>query len=448
MALQSREPVYPRDSSTSRLARGFARAAAGVAALLVLTAALGAQGGDKAKVGEAVKADLSRLADLERTWYEKNRAFTTDLHSLGFTPTSGATITMAYASSRSWAANATHPTLQTTSCFIVVSQPGAAASGDRPFCSESADAKQAAAPAAAPAAATPAPRAQAAAPAKTEPSPKPEQKAAAPVAQAPAPAPKAAAPAAPAKPAPTGQTVVLNRRTGRRAAPTAPVPTTVVELPARAPSSSVSLASTRAAGGAADAGVTEAVTPSQFTERLNSFVAQALDVTNAKMPEVARDPYESTAEYQARVAQAYAVFQRRESEYYARNSRTYVVSIPVKNVKYDADREVVEFAVDAMAMPTARSFAGADGARLSVACYTRPYFWCSPDSGMSYDGTDLWRVSRATARSADVLGSPLTLQAKFVVGRREDARSPAVSLISMELQAKGVAISRWDSAAR
>jgi len=53
---------------------------------------------------------------------------------------------------------------------------------------------------------------------------------------------------------------------------------------------------------------------------------------------VARDPYESTAEYQARVAQAYAVFQRRESEFYARNTRTYVVSVPVKGVKYDADR--------------------------------------------------------------------------------------------------------------
>ena len=147
----------------------------------------------------------------------------------------------------------------------------------------------------------------------------------------------------------------------------------------------------------ADAGVTEAVIPSQFSERLNAIVASALDMMNAKMPELARDPYESSTEYQARVAQAYAVFQRREAEFYARNTRMYVVSIPVKDVKYDADREVVEFAVDPMALPTTHSFAAADGARLSVACYTRPYFWCSPDSGMSYDGTDLWRVPRANA---------------------------------------------------
>ena len=197
-----------------------------------------------------------------------------------------------------------------------------------------------------------------------------------------------------------------------------------------------------------DAGVTEAVIPSQFSERLNALVVSALEMMNAKMPEVAHDPYESTAEYQARVAQAYAAFQRREGEFYARNTRTFVVSIPVKDVKYDADREVVEFAVDPMTLPTTRSFTAADGARLSVACYTRPYFWCSPDSGMSYDGTDLWRVPRATARSADVLRSPLTLVARFVVGRRDDARSPAISLVSMELQAKGAALSRWDSGAR
>jgi hypothetical protein len=219
-------------------------------------------------------------------------------------------------------------------------------------------------------------------------------------------------------------------------------------MPARAPSSGIALASTRAAGGVADAGVTEAVTPSQFTERLNAIVASALDMSNAKMPDVARDPYESTAEYQARVAQAFAAFQRRESEFYARNTRTYVVSIPVKSVKYDADREVVDFTVDPIILPAARSFAAADGARLSVACYTRPYFWCSPDAGMSYDGTDLWRVARATARSVDVLNAPVTLMARFVVGRRDDARSPAVSLISMELQAKGATIARWDSAAR
>ena len=125
-----------------------------------------------------------------------------------------------------------------------------------------------------------------------------------------------------------------------------------------------------------------------------------------------------------------------------------MVSVPVKGVKYDADREIVEFSADPIALPTTRSFAASDAARLSVACYTRPFFWCSPEAGMSYDGTDLWRIPRATARSVDVLQTPLTLLARYVVGRRDDARSPAVSLISMELHAKGAAISRWDSATR
>ena len=428
MALESRESNHTRGSRTARMARGFAGAAMVVAALLGLTAALGAQGGDKAKVSEAVKADLSRLADLERGWYEKNRTFTIDLHALGFTPTSGASISMSYASARSWAANATHPSLQMTTCFIVVSQPGGGTSPDRPFCSEAEGKATAAAPV------QPAP--QSAAPVKSAPV-KPAPTTPSNVAAAPqTAAPKPTAPGAP-------------RRIVRRAAPAAaPAPTTVVEIPARAPSSGAALAGTRAAGGVPDAGVTEAVTPSQFTERLNAVVAQALEVSNAKMPDVARDPYESTAEYQARVALAFATYQRREAEFYARNTRTYVVSIPVKAVKYDADREVVDFAVEPIGLPTARSFASTDAARLSVACYTRPYFWCSPDAGMSYDGTDLWRVPRATARSADVLASPLTLVARFVVGRRDDARSPAVSLISMELQAKGTAISRWDSTGR
>ncbi len=428
MALESRESNHLRGSRTSRMARGLARAALAVVALLGLTAALGAQGGDKAKVGEAVKADLIRLADLERTWFEKNRTFTTDLRALGFTPTSGANISISYASARSWAANAAHPTLQPTTCFIVVSQPGSRDSADRPFCTESTGGQVAAA--------------------QTQAAPRQQQAAAPP--RATAPKTTAQVPASrPAAPAVIQQPAVSRRAPARRPAPAAAAPAqAVVELPARAPSNATALAATRAAGGVADAGVTEAVTPTQFTERLNAIVAAALEMSNAKMPEVSRDPYESTAEYQARVAQAYAVFQRRESEFYARNTRTYVVSVPVKGVKYDPDREIVEFSADPITLPTTRSFAASDAARLSVACYTRPFFWCSPEAGMSYDGTDLWRIPRATARSVDVLQTPLTLLARYVVGRRDDARSPAVSLISMELHAKGAAISRWDSATR
>lgn len=432
MASKSREPNHTRGSSTSRMARGFARMAACVVVLSGLTAALGAQGGDKAKVIEAVKSDLTRLATLERMWYEKNRAFTTDLRALAFTPASGANIVMSYASARSWAANASHKTLQPMSCFIVGQLPSGQAAPEKPFCTEPTESKQVAAAPATPA--TPAPRQQ-----PTAVQEKPAAK--------PAPVPQLTAPQA----ATPRQQPVVNRRpsrSGRRAAGAGAVATTILELPARAPSSGAALANTRAAGGVADAGVTEAVIPSQFSERLNAIVASALDMMNAKMPELARDPYESSTEYQARVAQAYAVFQRRETEFYARNTRMYVVSIPVRDVRYDADREVVEFAVDPMALPTTHSFAAADGARLSVACYTRPYFWCSPDSGMSYDGTDLWRVPRVAARAADVLRTPLTLVARFVVGRREDARSPAVSLVSMELQAKGAALARWDSGTR
>jgi len=355
MAYKSREPNHTRGSSTSRMARGFARMAACVVVLSGLTAALGAQGGDKTKVVEAVKSDLARLATLERTWYEKNRAFTTDLRALAFTPTSGANIVMSYASARSWAANASHKTLQPMTCFIVGQLPSGQATPEKPFCTEPTESRQVAA-----VPATPAPRQQPAA-AQDKPAARP------------VPAPQVTAP----KPAVPRQQPVVSRRSSRRAAGAGAVATTILELPARAPSSGAALANTRAAGGVADAGVTEAVSPSQFTERLNAIVASALDMMNAKMPELARDPYESSTEYQTRVAQAYAAFQRRETEFYARNTRMYVVSIPVRDVRYDADREVVEFAVDPMALPTTHSFAAADGARLSVACYTRPYFWCS-----------------------------------------------------------------------
>ncbi|MBW7933912.1 MAG: hypothetical protein H3C62_09935, partial [Gemmatimonadaceae bacterium] len=305
MAPESRELNFTRGSSSSRISRGLARALLAVAVLAGTAAALQAQGGDKAKVAEDVKSDLSRLADLERSWFEKNRTFTTDLRALGFAPSSGANVTMAYASARSWAANATHPSLTPTTCFIVVSQSGGGAN-DRPFCSEASSGQVAAAPQAA--------RQQPAAPQRVNVQPN------APATQTPR--QTAAKPAAP--PATTAA-----RRPVRRAAAPPPVPTTVVEIPARAPSNAAALAATRAAGGVADAGLSEAVTPSQFTERLNAVVAAALDVSNAKMPEVARDPYESSAEYQARVAQAYSTFQRRETEFYARNTRTYIVSIPV-----------------------------------------------------------------------------------------------------------------------
>ena len=66
---------------------------------------------------DSVKADLSKLGELEKTYYRRNRAFTVDTAALHFKPTSGAQISISYASARAWAASATHPTLAPFVCF-------------------------------------------------------------------------------------------------------------------------------------------------------------------------------------------------------------------------------------------------------------------------------------------------------------------------------------------
>ena len=114
-------------------------------------------------------------------------------------------------------------------------------------------------------------------------------------------------------------------------------------------------------------------------------------------------------------------------------------------MKYDPDREVVEFAVDPVRLPV---MGGGTGSQLSLTCYTRPVFWCSPDSGMIYDAGDLWRLPRATARQHDVLRTPMTLTARYTVGRLEGERALAVSLVDMELQARGQLVQRWPATAR
>lgn len=63
---------------------------------------------------------------------------------------------------------------------------------------------------------------------------------------------------------------------------------------------------------------------------------------------------------------------------------------------------------------------------------------------MTYEAGDLWRISRAAARQHDVLRSPLVLYARFAVGRREDSRTLAISLLTMDLQARGQSVQRWD----
>ena len=168
----------------------------------------------------------------------------------------------------------------------------------------------------------------------------------------------------------------------------------------------------------------------------------------AKPPELARDPYESSAEYAARRADAMAAYGRREAEFFAKNSHTYVVELAAKDVRYDPDREILELAMDPVQLPTLSAFSTNKGVpTLAVACFTRPMFWCSPDGGMSYESAEQWRVTRAKAREADVLKTPLTLQARFVVGPHQEVRGPALTLVGIELQAKGSTLARWPSSA-
>lgn len=183
----------------------------------------------------------------------------------------------------------------------------------------------------------------------------------------------------------------------------------------------------------------ETVTPAQFTDALSGMAREAVAMMDAPPPEVVRDPYESTQEFEARRAAALAEYQRREADYFRNTRRSFVVTMPVRAVRYDADREIVEFSVDAMRLPTARE----GRSQLTLACFTRPAFWCMPD-GMSYDAAELWRLPRATARQFDVLRTPMTLTARFTVGGRSDTdRALSVSLVDMELQARGQMVQRW-----
>ena len=220
------------------------------------------------------------------------------------------------------------------------------------------------------------------------------------------------------------------------------------EGPTRAVVEAMARAATRPAGPVAATGAPETVSLKQFTEQVAKIAEGAAEVMRAKPPELARDPYESSAEYAARRADAMAAYGRRESEYFAKNSHTFIVDLAAKDVRYDPDRETLELAIDAVQLPTLSAFSTSNGVpTLAVACYTRPMFWCSPDGGMTYETAEQWRVTRAKARELDVLKTPLTLQARFVVGPHDDVRGPALTLIGIELQAKGSALARWPSTA-
>lgn len=355
--------------------------------------------GEKAKLAERLRADLSRLAEAQKGYFAKNKRFANDMSALAFAPTSGGSVTISYASARMWQANALHSSITPFVCFVIVNTPEGNSPVEKPFCTDANRTPGASALAnAGPAAST--------------------RTAAPPVEQ------KKAAVSPPVK-------------------TQAPPPQANVRAAARA--------ATHPAGPVANAGTVESVTLKAFIDRLDQIASGAAEVMRSKPPEFARDPYESSAEYAARRAEydarsadAMAAYNRREADYYAKNTRTFVVDLPAKDAKYDSDRELLEVTIDPVALPTMRSLtAGGRPAALAVNCYTRPVFLCSPDEGMTYEPGELWRVTRAKAREVDVLKTPLTVQARFAVGPHDGSRGPALTLIGLELQAKGVTVARW-----
>ena len=474
--------------------------------------------GERAQKANAIKADLQKLSELERSYFAQNKTFTVDLTKLGFAPQSGALVTMSYASARAWAANATHTGIEPYVYFAIVSSPTASVDVDKPFCTDSrrgsaatSIAKAGASEGAkAPSAkAVPAPqKAVVAAPAKADapkPAPTPAAKeeaqkamvaaaaskasataapkatvAAAPKAAAPkAAAPKAAEAAAPkaAEAAAPKAAEAAAPKAAEAAAPKAvdaevpkvvdvvvaqaPAPRTKMAppnsrrsepsvrgkkmsaptMPAQGDVAAEARAQTRAASAVRGSAAPEAVSSGAFTERLTAIAAGAREALAAKAPEVSRDSYESSGEYATRRAQALAVYERREEEFFAKNSRTFVVQITGKDARYDPDREILDIGLETVALPVARDLGSA---QLAVACYTRPVFWCSPDGGMTYEAMGLWRVARAKARELDVLRAPITVQARFVVGHRDDQHGAAVTLIGLELVARGQVLAKWD----
>ena len=399
-----------------------------------LSAQRPALAGEKARAAEAVKRDLTRLAAMQRANLMRAKTFASDIKDLNFVPSSGADISIAFASATAWAANATHATLSPVKCFVIISASDAVnAPTSQPFCTDAEPGTAAGRVAAA----------NATAPTATK-----------------APVTRASATPAPATKAPPTAVAVTPNVAGPRAPTSAPVKAPATAASTAAPIATPNVAPPRANAGAAPRasaagvrmitrdigdGVTlaerlEAVSPAEFSGILNSMAREAVAVMDAPPPEVVRDPYESTAEYDARVAAATAEYQRRELDYFRATKRSFVVQLPVRAVRYDPDRETLEFSVEALRIPSARE----GRSQLTLACFTRPVFWCMPDAGMTYDANDLWKVPRSTARQFDVLRTPLVLTARFTVGGRPDGeRALAVSLIDMELQARGQMVQRW-----
>lgn len=454
-------------------------------ALLALPAAAQrpALTGEKAQVADAVKADLTRLSELQTAHHNRTRVYAADARDLNFTPTSGATINIAYASMNAWAANASHPTLSPISCFIIISSAEPTGPAAQPFCQEGRPGSAAPAASGQPSeGAANAPRTTPNAPATGAPSAQPQtsqtptqpRSGAAPGGQpvTAAPGTVVTSPSTPARePQPQRETAVPTnvprQETGMSPVQPAqplrqPGSTQQTSGPVTRPQQQAALpyadipASARAGtrdidpAGMTVPSATENVTPAQFSAKLNEFAQGATTLLTqipADLERIVRDPYESTAEFQARRAAALEAAQRKERDFFQQNSKTYNVAIPVREVRYDPDREIFEFTVDGMGLPITRGEGNAPGT-LTFTCYSRPVFWCSTEAGMTYEAGDMWKIPRATARQFDILRTPLTLYARFAVGRRNDASVLAIGLVSMDLQARGQSVSRWDGTSR
>ena len=92
---------------------------------------------DKSRIAEAVREDLSKLSDLERSYFAANKRYTVDIKALHFVPVSGATIAVSYASARTFSASASHVRLAPFLCFVIVSSVGARSPAENPFCTDS-----------------------------------------------------------------------------------------------------------------------------------------------------------------------------------------------------------------------------------------------------------------------------------------------------------------------
>lgn len=380
--------------------------------------------GEKARVAEAVKGDLTRLVGLQRTHLGRTKTYAQDLEALRFTPTSGAEVSIAFASANAWAANASHPALSPVKCFVIISAADAPdAPTAQPFCTDAEPGTAAARVAAAEPAAQP--TAQPAAPSRATPT-----KSAPAATKAPSTRPAAT---------PANRAAARTAETPSRSASPARPPAAAAASPAREQGNGIRMI-TRDAGEVTLADRVESATPTEFANALALMAREAVTVMDAPPPQVRRDPYESTPEFEARRAAAMAQYEAREAAYFRTTKRSFVVTMPVRAVRYDADSEILEFNVEALRLPTTRE----GRSQLTVACFTRPVFWCMPDAGMTYDANDLWKVPRATARQFDVLRTPMTLTARFTVGGRPDGdRALSVSLVDMELSASGQVVQRW-----